>query len=274
MPSVALHTSPNALMLVDSHCHLTDSQFDEDRQETLRRAADSGVERVLSIASDLQDAESLLTLLEESRGWDGCPQIWGTAGVHPHEAEKAGAGDLDRIRGIARNNARIVAVGETGLDFFYDTSPRVVQESLFRDHMALAEELDLPIVVHSRNADALTAEILQAWAGQVRGVLHCYTGGPELLAAALGLGWMVSFTGMVTFKKYDGHELVRSVPRDRLMIETDAPYLAPVPFRGKRNEPGYVAKVAEGLAAIRGEDLTEVQGYTSSNATRFFRLVP
>lgn len=261
-------------MLVDSHCHLTDSQFDDDRPEALRRALASGVERVLSIASDRRDAQDILTLLEEVRGWEGCPELWGTAGIHPHEAEKAEAGDMDRIRELAQGNARIVAIGETGLDFFYDTSPRAIQESLFRDHMALAEELDLPVVVHSRNADSLTAGVLRAWAGKVRGVLHCFTGGPDLLSEALDLGWMISFTGMVTFKKYDGQELVRTVPRDRLMIETDSPYLAPAPFRGKRNEPGHVARVAEGLAAIRGEDLTEVQGYTSSNAMRFFSLVP
>ena len=127
-------------------------------------------------------------------------------------------------------------------------------------------------MVHSRSSDEAMTGILREWGTRVRGVLHCYTGGPDLLHTALGAGWMVSFTGLITFKKYDGQELVRSVPADRLMVETDAPYLAPVPHRGRRNEPAFVADVAEGLAALRGEDLEEVQGYTTENAIRFFGI--
>ena len=261
-------------MLVDSHCHLSDARFDEDRSDVLLRAALAGVERILAIASDRADAGRVAALLDESEEGAGGPQLWGTAGVHPHEAEAAGEGDLDAIRELAHRHSRIVAVGETGLDFFYDHSPRSLQEALFREHMAMAEELDLPIVVHSRSADELTARILKEWSGRVRGVLHCFTGGEVLLEAALGSGWMVSFAGMITFKKYEAQALVRSVPRERLMVETDAPYLAPVPHRGRRNEPSYVARVAEGLAAIRGEELDEVEGYTSENAIRFFDLTP
>jgi len=261
-------------MLVDSHCHLTDSKFDEDRSEILARARLAGVEIILAIASDRADAEQVGTLLADPEMGPGIPQLWGTAGVHPHEAEAAGEGDLDAIRELAQDHPRIVAVGETGLDFFYDHSPRSLQEDLFREHLAMAEDLDLPIVVHSRNADELTARILKECGRRVRGVLHCFTGGAELLETALSAGWMVSYTGIITFKKYDAQALVRSVPRDRLMVETDAPYLAPVPHRGRRNEPSYVAQVAQGLAAIRGEDLEEVEGYTSENAVRFFNLNP
>jgi TatD DNase family protein len=261
-------------MLVDSHCHLSDARFDEDRSDVLLRAGLAGVEKILAIASDRADAVRVAALLDGSEEGAGSPQLWGTAGVHPHEAEAAGEGDLDFIRELAQRHSRIVAVGETGLDFFYDHSPRGLQEALFRDHLALAEELDLPIVVHSRNADELTARILKEWVGRVRGVLHCFTGGELLLETALGAGWMVSFTGIITFKKYEAQALVRSVPRERLMVETDAPYLAPVPHRGRRNEPSYVARVAEGLAAIRGEDPDEVEGYTSENAIRFFDLTP
>lgn len=194
--------------------------------------------------------------------------------MHPHEAEDASDQDLDAIREIARSHPRIVAIGETGLDFFYDHSPRAVQESRFLDQLALAEELDLPAVVHSRGADRETVRILRERGSRVRGVLHCFTGGRELLETALGLGWMISFTGIITFKKYDAGELVRAVPGDRLMVETDAPYLAPVPHRGRRNESSYLPRVAEALASIREEDLAEVQGYTTENAIRFFGLNP
>jgi TatD DNase family protein len=297
-------------MLVDSHCHLTDERFHEDRGDVLLRAREAGVERILVVASDRADAEAVASLLERANprtaaslpdaaharaappltdqahpqaaapppdraeGNRKAPGLWGTAGIHPHEAGSARDGDLDAIRELIRTYPRVVAVGETGLDFHYDHSPREIQEALFRDHMALGEELGLPVVVHSRKADEATARILLEWGTRVRGVLHCYTGGRELLDVALGLGWMVSFTGVITFKKYDAQELVRAVPRGRLMVETDAPYLAPMPHRGRRNEPAFVARVAEGLAAIRGEDLGEVVGYTTENAVRFFHLEP
>ncbi|MGD2123798.1 MAG: TatD family hydrolase [Gemmatimonadota bacterium] len=263
-------------MLVDSHCHLTDERFQEDRPEVLLRAKEAGVDRIVSIASDLEDARRVVALLEDSRGppGEGWPALWGTAGIHPHEAEGAGDEDLEGIRDLLASHPRLVAVGETGLDFFYDNSPRHRQEELFRGHLALASELDLPVVVHNRSADSLTAEVLREWRGRVRGVLHCFTGGRELLETALDVGWMVSFTGIITFKKYDGQELVRIVPRDRLMVETDAPYLAPVPHRGKRNEPAFVCRVAESVAALRGEEAGEVLEYTTENAIRFFGLTP
>jgi len=261
-------------MLIDSHCHLTDDQFDLDRSEVLHRAREAGVDGIVAIASDLAGSERVVELLKTPRDEEREPVLWGTAGVHPHDAKGAKEGDLDAIQDIARDHARIVAVGETGLDFFYDNSPRALQESLFRAHLEMAEELGLPIVVHSRNADDLTRRILGEWGGRVQGVLHCFTGGMELLETALEIGWMVSFTGIISFKKYDGQESVRSVPRGRLMVETDAPYLAPVPHRGRRNEPAFVAEVAEVLAAIRGEELREVQEYTSENTFHFFNLTP
>lgn len=268
-------------MLIDSHCHLTDEKFDGDRGEVLRRARGVGVEGILAVASDRRDAQRVLGLLgspgEAGRAQgDGepAPSIWGTAGIHPHEARDAGPGDLDAIRDLISSHRRMVAVGETGLDFYYDNSPRDLQESLFRDHLALAEELDLPVVVHSRSADALTRTILRERGARVRGVLHCFTGGRELLETALAVGWWISFTGIITFKKYRDQELVRAVPGDRLMVETDAPYLAPVPHRGRRNEPAFVASVAESLAAIRNEEPKAVQEYTFENTRRFFGLVP
>lgn len=267
-------------MLVDSHCHLTDARFDEDRSEVLCRAWEAGVEKVLAIASDRADAQSIAELLDRSHGQtqgtdsEKWPALWGTSGVHPHDAREAKEGDLESIRELARSHPRMVAVGETGLDFFYDNSPRKIQEELFRAHLAMAEELDLPIVVHSRSADELTAQILSEWGSRVRGVLHCFTGGSVLMETAVEVGWMISFTGIITFKKYDGQDLVRGIPQDRLMVETDAPYLSPVPHRGKRNEPAFVARVAETLALIRGETAQDVMAYTSENTVRFFDLNP
>jgi TatD DNase family protein len=259
-------------MLIDSHCHLTDPQFREDRREVLLRAREAGVERILTVCSNRADADRVVETLDEAQGLEGGPGLWGTAGVHPHDAGGAADTDLDAFRGLLKEHPRLVAVGETGLDFFYDHSPRERQAELFRGHMELAEDLDLPIVVHSRSADGATLDVLREWGTRVRGVLHCFTGGRELMEAALGLGWMISFTGIITFKKSDGQDLVRSVPADRIMVETDAPYLAPVPKRGKRNEPAYVAHVAEVMAAIRGEPLEKVQAYTTRNAVAFFGL--
>jgi TatD DNase family protein len=272
-------------MLIDSHCHLTDPQFQDDRHDVLTRAGQVGVKRILAVASDRADAQRVVDLVDGRAEWPVpgdaesqrsdevlFPRLWGTAGIHPHEAQGARPGDLDGIRELIRSHRRIVAVGETGLDFFYDNSPRDLQEALFREHLALAEELGLPVVVHSRSSDDTMGGILREWGSRVTGVLHCFTGGPDLLHIALEVGWMVSFTGLITFKKYDGQELVRAVPRDRLMVETDAPYLAPVPHRGRRNEPAFVAQVAQGLAALREEDPEDVRRYTSENAIRFFGL--
>jgi TatD DNase family protein len=261
-------------MFTDSHCHLTDDQFDTDRAEVLRRAREAGVDRILTIASHRADSEKVVELLEWASAHPGLPGLWGTVGIHPHEADEAEMTDLDHVRELARSHSRLMAIGETGLDFFYDHSPREVQEEFFRDQLALAQELDLPVVVHSRSADDPMTRLLLEWGSRVRGVLHCFTGEEGLLDAALSAGWMVSFTGLVTFRNYGGQRLLRKVPRDRLMVETDAPYLAPVPHRGHRNEPALVRGVAEAVAQLRGEDLSDVAGYTARNTVRFFGLDP
>jgi TatD DNase family protein len=166
----------------------------------------------------------------------------------------------------------VVAIGECGLDFHYDFAPRDVQRRVFGEQVGIAESTGLPLVVHCRDADRDMTDALRELPAGVAGVLHCFTGGPELLETALAAGWLVSVTGMVTFKSFDGASWLRRIPRDRLMIETDSPYLAPVPHRGKRNEPAFVGRVAEAVARLREEPLGEVIRYTTDNANRFFGI--
>ena len=253
-------------MLVESHCHLTHRRFDADRAETIERARAAGVGAIVSIASSATDAEQVAELARTHAA------VWGTAGIHPHEAGKAGADDVRRVRDLLAVEPRLVAVGETGLDYHYDFCPRDRQRELFGAHARLAAETGLPLVVHSRSADDDTRALIAEFRGAARGVLHCFTGGMRLLEEALDAGWHVSFTGLVTFKNFDGHDALRAVPSERLMIETDAPYLAPTPHRGRRNEPAYVVRVRDGVAAVRGEDPAEVERRTTANALRFFGL--
>lgn len=260
----------SGVSLVDTHCHLTHPRFEGDLEEVLVRASRAGVERVVTIASTADDAGKVARLVAD-QGDDG-PALYGTAGVHPHQAAEARPGDLDRIRALLEEAPGMVAVGETGLDFHYDHSPRDRQRRLFLAHLEMARELDLPAVVHSRSAEAETRDILLDLPPGVRGVLHCFAGDEDLLEAALEAGWLVSFTGIVTFSGFDGAELVRRVPEDRFMVETDGPYLAPVPYRGKRNEPARVLEICRRVAELRGEDETEVARRTTATALRFFGL--
>lgn len=257
-------------MLVDTHCHLADPAFDRDRGAVLRRAREAGVEALVVVCSQAQEGERILSLLELHASRAEFPRLFATLGIHPHEAGKAGDGDLARLMHLAGSQSGVVAVGETGLDFHYRHFPPLLQEELFRRHLEAAERLGLPVVVHSREADGVLIPILREWGGRVQGVLHCFTGGQELLTTALRKGWMVSVTGLLTFRGYSDGDLLRRIPRDRIMLETDAPYLAPVPYRGKRNEPAWLVRVAEALARWRGETTEEVREYTSHNAACFF----
>lgn len=250
----------------DSHCHLTDASYEQDLAETLGRARAAGVEGVIAVAStpaDSMDAHRLACRHEDL--------LWSTAGVHPHQVAAGPAGDeMEEVREAA-GHARCVAIGETGLDYHYDFAPRTAQRRAFERHANLAGEMNLPLVVHSREAPEDTAAMVRECAGRVRGVLHCFGGPGGLLEEALSAGWFVSFTGTVTFRGYD-EELVRMVPAGRYMVETDGPYLAPVPKRGRRNEPSYVAHVAGAVARIRGEPVARVAADTWANAVRFFGL--
>jgi len=267
----------------DSHCHLTDRAFRADRAAVLARAREAGVGRVVTIASDAEDS---LAALELARAHG---DVWCTAGIHPHAVNgsvgastsaaasppgaastPAAASAMAALRDVA-GHPRCVAIGETGLDYFYDNAPRDAQRRSFARHVELAAELDLPVVVHSREAEADTAAVVRESAGQVTGVLHCFTGSRELLGEAMAAGWFVSFTGIATFRNFDAG-LVRAAPADRYMIETDAPYRAPVPKRGRRNEPAFVAHVAAAVARLRGESPERVAEDTWANTAAFFRI--
>jgi len=250
----------------DSHCHLTDAAFREDREAVFRRAFDVGVRGLVSIASDLADSRAAIKLVE---GWSGA---WCTVGIHPHEAEAAGPEDMARVAELARDERRVVALGETGLDYHYDHSPREAQRTLLDAHLALGAALDLPVVVHARDADADLIDALRRMPEGTRGVLHCFVGGPDLLEEALARGWYASFSGITSFRSFRGADLLRRVPPERLLIETDSPYLTPVPLRGTRNEPAFVRYVAEAVAGHLSESLEEVAARTSANAVRFYGL--
>ena len=252
--------------MFDSHCHLTDGRFDDDRAAVVTRARQAGVTRIVTIASDLEDAH---TAAELAAAHDG---MWSTSGVHPHEVSQARDDDLEGIRELATSRPEVVAIGETGLDYFYDHSPRELQRRWFENQLGLACELGLPLVIHSREAEDDTIAVIRNAPPSTSMVLHCFTGSMRLLEAALEVGCHVSFSGIVSFAKFDGHEAVRVVPGDRILAETDSPYLAPIPHRGKRNEPAFVTQVIEVMAGIRGESVEEMAESTTANATRFYAL--
>lgn len=252
---------------VDSHAHLADPAFDADRDPVVARARAGGALAIVCIGESLDAAVRARAVAAANPGF-----VWFTAGVHPHDAAAFDpARDEPRLRELLAAGA--VAVGECGLDYHYDHSPRDVQRRVLDAQLALAAECHRPLVIHSREADADTHALLRdaARAGVV-GVLHCFTGPAELAAAAVDAGWYVSFSGMVTFRKWDNTAALAAVPADRLLTESDAPYLAPVPDRGKRNEPAWVARTVDRLAALRGADPGELGAQTAANAARLFRL--
>jgi TatD DNase family protein len=242
-------------------------QFDADRDEVMARARAAGLVEMLVVGGVDEDAGHRRAL--EIAGSLGLPC---TAGVHPHEARFADDSVYDELRGLARDG-RIVAIGEIGLDFHYDHSPRDAQREAFRRQVRLARDVGLPVVVHTREADGETADLLeQEGASEVGGVIHCFTGGLELARRSLDLGLLISFSGIVAFPKTEViQQLAREVAEDRFLIETDAPFLAPPPHRGKRNEPAFVVDVARRVAALRGTTLEAVAEASRRNYARLFR---
>ena len=249
-------------MLVDSHCHLDFPDFTPERDAVIARAFAAGIGTMLTICTRLDQFDDVRAIAESD------PRLWCSVGAHPHEA--ADHADLlaERLVELAAH-PRVVGIGETGLDFHYDLSPREVQERVFRAHIAAAQASGLPLIVHAREADAEIAAIL-ASETPPPGVLHCFTAGRALAEAALGLGFYISISGIVTFRNAeDLRAIVRDVPLDRLLVETDAPYLAPIPYRGKRNEPAFVAATAAAVATLKDIGPEELAAATTDN---FFRL--
>lgn len=250
--------------LFDSHVHLTDEKFAGEADEVLCRAREAGISGIVTVASDVADAVEARSLAERCG-------IHSTAGIHPHSASSFTRDELDAVRELL-DDPRVVAVGETGLDFHYDNSPRGIQRDSFEAHLDLADDTGMPVVVHSRAADAEMVEVLKRRGSTMRGVLHCFTGGDDLFDAGLKAGWFFSFGGMVTFKSFAGQQHLRRVPWDRLLLETDAPYLAPVPRRGRRNEPSYMTHTCAAVAAFRESTFEETADRTTLAARAFYGL--
>jgi TatD DNase family protein len=252
---------------VDSHSHLADPAFDADRDTVIERARSAGARAVICVGESIDAAGRAATIAATHAGF-----IYFSAGVHPHDASQ-----FDPLRDVASIRelvtAGAVAIGECGLDAHYDHSPREAQRRAFAEQLSLALELDRPVIVHTRDAeDDTRAMVSEAGAAGVRGVLHCYTGSHGLAEAALAVGWYVSFAGIVTFKKWEDDALLRLVPDDRILVESDAPYLAPVPNRGKRNEPAWVASTLARVANVRGVDVDAMGAQVTANAVRLFGL--
>ncbi|HEY4219663.1 MAG TPA: TatD family hydrolase [Gemmatimonadaceae bacterium] len=255
------------MQFIDSHAHLADPAFDADRDAVIERARLTGARALVCIGESIHAAERAATLAAAHSGF-----VFATAGVHPHDAATFDpTRDPDAIRELVTRGA--VAIGECGLDSHYDHSPRDLQRRAFAAQLELGRELDRPVIVHTRDAeDDTRAMIVEAGRAGVRGVLHCYTGSHALAAAALDVGWYVSFSAIVTFKKWDDDALIRLVPDDRILVESDAPYLAPVPNRGKRNEPAWVTFTVARVAAARGIDAIALGAATAANTIRLFSL--
>ena len=257
-------------MLVDSHCHLDFHDFADELDAVVERARAAGVGRMVTIGTRLSQFDRVLNVAERFA------DVSCTVGVHPHEAANEAGEDTARLVALAKH-PKVVGIGETGLDYFYEHSPRDRQAASFRAHIAAARETQLPLIVHSRDADDDMAEILAEEMGQGRftGVLHCFSSSRQLAEKAVELGLYISLSGIVTFKKADAlRETAKAVPLDRLLVETDAPYLAPVPVRGKRNEPAFVAHTAQAVAALRGLAPAELARITTENFFRLFAKAP
>jgi TatD DNase family protein len=257
-------------MLVDSHCHLDFPDFASELDAVVARAADARLIRLVTISTRVRRFAGVLAIAERF------PDVFCSVGTHPHYAHEELDVTPDDLVAHTRH-PKVVAIGEAGLDYHYDNSPRDAQERGFRNHIAAARATGLPLVIHAREADADVAQILEEETGQgaFPAVLHCFTGGPELARRAVALGLYVSFSGILTFKNSSVLRTVAAeLPADRILVETDAPYLAPNPFRGKRNEPAYVVETAKILAETRGVSFAQIAQQTSDNFFRLFNKVP
>lgn len=261
------------MIFVDSHCHIDGKEFDADRDEIVKRANEAGVKFMLTIGTGEPDSGSFERAVETAEKYEN---VFASIGVHPHDAKTYNEAAEARLINLARENKKVIAWGEIGLDFYYDHSPREIQEKVFRRQIRVARELDLPIIIHSRAADDETVEILKEECSDENfrgGIMHCF-GGTALMAEELmKINFLISFAGNVTFKKAENlRDAARVVPLEKLLIETDCPYLAPIPMRGKRNEPGFVVHTAKFLAEFYGIELETLAAQTTKNFLEFFKI--
>ena len=254
-------------MLIDSHAHLDMRDFNKDRNDVIQRAHDCGIEHIITVGIDVKSCGSAIRLSDEF------DSVYATVGIHPHHVKEIDETSYDLLRAFARHK-KVCALGEIGLDFFRNISPQDVQKKRFRELISLARELKLPVVVHDRDAHDETLAILkEEKAFEVGGVLHCFSGDYGMAAQCFDMGFYISIPGTITFRNaHTLQEVVRRSPLERMLIETDAPFLTPVPFRGKRNEPSYVRFVADSIAQLKGIDANEVARVTTRNARSLFQI--
>jgi TatD DNase family protein len=253
-------------MLIDTHAHLEMNDFDADRDDVITRAHEQGIAAVIAVGINLEDSTAAVALAQQYE------DIYAAVGVHPHDAESIHETTYDRIAQLAAQE-KVVAYGEIGLDFFKNRSPRDIQIQRFEEQLDLAGSLNLPVIIHSRDAHQETYDILKKHRGRLRGVLHCFSGDDTMALRYIDLGYYISIPGTITFPKADKlADVARTIPMDSLLVETDSPFLSPVPKRGKRNEPAYVAYVAQKIADIRGIPLEEVERSTTENAKSLFGI--
>lgn len=254
-------------MLIDSHVHLDDGRFDGDRDILIESLKSNNIEMVINIGADLETSVASVDLANKYQN------VYAAVGVHPHSAKEVNTMVMEQLKELTLNE-KVVAIGEIGLDFYYDNSPRDIQRKWFIEQLKLAKELDLPVIIHTRDAAQETFDILKNnQNGNVRGVLHCYSGSPEMALEYIKMGFYISLGGPVTFKNARvAREVAEAVPLDKLLIETDCPYLTPEPYRGKRNEPLYVKYVAEKLAEVKKISYEELVKATNRNTKRLFGI--
>lgn len=260
------------MTFVDSHCHIDGPEFDVDREEVIARARDAGVRTMLNVGTGDPQSGSFERAVELSEKYEG---VYAAAGVHPHDAKLFDDAAERRLVNLVKQSRRVIAWGEIGLDYHYDHSPREVQRAVFGRQLRIARQLGLPVIIHSREADDDTIKIIREELSDYErgGVLHCFGGSLQMAKDAIDLGFYVSFAGNLTFKKAeDLREIARQLPLGRLLVETDCPYLTPVPFRGKRNEPARVVETARCLAQLHEQPLDEMAKITSDNFRTLFQV--
>ena len=253
-------------MLFDTHAHMNDPAFDEDREAILLGLKDKGVALMMNVGCCLESSKDCVAMANKY------PFVYASVGTHPDSADEVDESVLEEYRMLCKQNDKVVAIGEIGLDYYYETIPREIQQRAFRLQLELARELNMPVIVHERNAHDDGMRIVKEFKG-VSGVFHCYSGSAEMARQLVDMGWYIGFTGVLTFKNArKAVETAERIPLERIVLETDCPFMAPEPFRGKRNDPGYLYRMAEKLAEIRGISVEEVHRVTTENGKRLYRI--